>query len=447
MDPSRRCNGCIRTWDLLLTAAPFFTLGGSTSFKLSKALQAMGFRTGLFVSPHIACFRERMQVNGVLVDANEFVDVLREVFGACRELELPATEFEVAFLMAAVFFRRQSCEAVVLEVGLGGEHDATNAVRTSFSIICSVALDHTRILGSTVELICEKKAGIFKPDTPALIGPAVPLAPCLARASLVGAFLSTWAEASVRYADALAYFDVVVEEEGETDKLNTALALLGLCLLATRPPSDTFSVQPFVTKLNHMLLTSRDDALKAKLAEALNSRPPCRWEKHTVVVKDVPVEFVFDMGHNPAAIAALVRRTRAEYGHSSRPLRLVCGMARDKDVAACVASLATIFAESREVYFVKASYWRAMASADLWQLYFEAVPHAVRIERSQPSNGDEMSIATTIDSVVDDIAKDISSGILSVDAVPVVIVCGSGYIMPDAKAAIGIVEARDSFLS
>lgn len=262
---------------------------------------------------------------------------------------------------------------------------------------------------------------------------------------------------------------VLVEEGGETDKLNTALALLGLCLLATRPPSDTFSFQPFVTKLNHMLLTSRDDALKAKLAEALNSRPPCRWEKHTVVVKGVPVEFVFDMGHNPAAIAALVRRTRAEYGHSSHPLRLVCGMARDKDVAACVASLATIFAESRDVYFVKASYWRAMASADLWQLYFEAVPHAVRIERSQPSNGDgkctirrglshttmangrcfsvEMSIATTIDSVVDDIAKDISSGILSMDAVPVVIVCGSGYIMPDAKAAIGIVEARDSFLS
>lgn len=98
----------------------------------------MGFRTGLFVSPHIACFRERMQVNGVLVDANEFVDVLREVFGACRELELSATEFEVAFLMAAVFFRRQSCDAVVLEVGLGGEHDATNVVRTSLSIICSV---------------------------------------------------------------------------------------------------------------------------------------------------------------------------------------------------------------------------------------------------------------------------------------------------------------------
>lgn len=160
------------------------------------------------------------------MEANEFVDVLREVFGACRELELPATEFEVAFLMAAVFFRRQSCDAVVLEVGLGGEHDATNVVRTSLSIICSVgksgpsavvvvtlisvdsvALDHTRILGSTVELICEKKAGIFKPDTPALIGPAVPLVPCKARASLVGAYLSTWAEATARFADVLAHFE------------------------------------------------------------------------------------------------------------------------------------------------------------------------------------------------------------------------------------------------
>lgn len=183
-------------------------------------------------------------------------------------------------------------------------------------------------------------------------------------------------------------YAVVVEEGGETDKLNTALALLGLCLLASRPPSDAFSFQPFAAKLNDVLLTSRDDALKAKLIEALNSRPPCRWEKHTVVVQGVPVEFVFDMGHNPAAIAALVRRTRVEYGHSSRPLRLVCGMARDKDVAACVASLATVFADSRQVYFVKATYWRAMATADLWQLYFDAVPHADRVERSQPSEGD-----------------------------------------------------------
>lgn len=176
---------------------------------------------------------------------------------------------------------------------------------------------------------------------------------------------------------------VEAEDGGETDKLNTALALLGLCLLASRPPSDAFGFQPFATKLNHLLLTSRDDNTKETLTKALNSRPPCRWEKHTVVMRGVPVEFVFDMGHNPAAIAALVRRTRAEYGSSSRPLRLVCGMARDKDVAACVASLASIFTESQQVYFVKASYWRAMASADLWKLYFEAVPHALRIERSQ----------------------------------------------------------------
>lgn len=98
----------------------------------------MGMKTGLFVSPHIASFRERMQCNATLISETDFVSVLQTVFHACRTCKIPATEFELMFFMASVFFWRMKCDVVVLEVGLGGEVDATNVVATSLSIICSV---------------------------------------------------------------------------------------------------------------------------------------------------------------------------------------------------------------------------------------------------------------------------------------------------------------------
>lgn len=147
---------------------------GSTSFKIAEALISSGIKTGLFVSPHIASFRERVQVNGTLISESEFTYHMSKIMKICAECEIPATMFELAFILATVFFDTSQCGAVVLEVGLGGEVDATNVVNTSLSIICSVSLDHTRILGSTVEAIARKKGGIFKAGIHAVVGPQVP---------------------------------------------------------------------------------------------------------------------------------------------------------------------------------------------------------------------------------------------------------------------------------
>lgn len=173
-----------------------------------------GVRTGLFVSPHLSSFRERIQVNGEIISESDFIFSLKAVCDMCIHLLIPASEFELIFLMAAIYFREKGCGAVVLEVGLGGENDATNVVTTAISVICSVckaelytyfdlprihllivllnasALDHTRILGPTIEAICEKKAGIFKSNTPAIIGPGVPLE--VAKVRLCGHSISNW---------------------------------------------------------------------------------------------------------------------------------------------------------------------------------------------------------------------------------------------------------------
>lgn len=111
---------------------------GTTSFKLAEVLKRNGIKTGLFVSPHLASFRERMQVNSELLPEQSFVDNFQTISSICKEQNVDATEFELTFLMAALYFKQAQCDAVVLEVGLGGEYDATNVVNTALSIICSV---------------------------------------------------------------------------------------------------------------------------------------------------------------------------------------------------------------------------------------------------------------------------------------------------------------------
>eukprot|EP01038_Epipyxis_sp_PR26KG_P009145 gene9145-12334_t len=148
---------------------------GSTSFKMAESLQSFGYKTGLFVSPHLASFRERIQINSLLISEDSFSSNMAQIWKLCILHSIPATEFELTFLLASLHFSQNKCDAVVLEVGLGGELDATNVVNTSLSIVCSVALDHCRILGSTVEEIATKKAGIFKQNVPALVGPNVPI--------------------------------------------------------------------------------------------------------------------------------------------------------------------------------------------------------------------------------------------------------------------------------
>ena len=161
-------NGTIRLYRLLgspLDRIPTIHVGGTngkgtTSFKIAQCLRAAGLKTGLFVSPHISSFRERIQVNNELMSEADVVEMLPRIFKLCVENGIPATLFEVTFLLACLKFDLSHCDAVVIEVGLGGKFDATNVISTICSVICSVSLDHTRILGSTVEAIARVKAGL-----------------------------------------------------------------------------------------------------------------------------------------------------------------------------------------------------------------------------------------------------------------------------------------------
>jgi dihydrofolate synthase / folylpolyglutamate synthase len=141
---------------------------GSVSHMLAAVLQSAGYKTGLFTSPHIYDFRERIKVNGEEI-SEDFVVKFTEDHRAVYE-EIKPSFFEMTVFMAFAYFAWHKVDYAVIEVGLGGRLDTTNIIRPEISVITNIGLDHTHILGNTVQSIAVEKAGIIKPQIPVIIG-------------------------------------------------------------------------------------------------------------------------------------------------------------------------------------------------------------------------------------------------------------------------------------
>lgn len=143
---------------------------GSTCTMLSQVFRAAGYTVGLYTSPYVLNFRERIQINGQMIAENELASLaqtMRDAVGKCNENDVFPTEFEVVTAAAFYFFKQKKCDIVILEVGLGGRFDATNIIeKPEVSVIASVSFDHVGILGDTLSAIAGEKAGIIKPQVP-----------------------------------------------------------------------------------------------------------------------------------------------------------------------------------------------------------------------------------------------------------------------------------------
>lgn len=143
---------------------------GSTSTMISNMLIASGYNVGLYISPYVSDFRERIQLNGKMIEKEYLSKAVKKVKNAIESILLPQgiqpTEFEALTAAAFVFYAESDCDFVVLEVGLGGRFDATNIIENPLvSVIVSISLDHTAILGDTIEKIAFEKSGIIKKDS------------------------------------------------------------------------------------------------------------------------------------------------------------------------------------------------------------------------------------------------------------------------------------------
>ena len=161
---------------------------GSTCAMLESIYRAAGLRVGLFTSPHLVSFRERIQVNRQLISENEVVRLVEELQPLLKQF--PAghhpTFFEVVTVMALKFFAEQKCDLVIWETGLGGRLDATNIVTPLASVITNIAFDHQQWLGDTLEKIAAEKAGIIKPGVPAVTATDEPEALAVMRKHCAG---------------------------------------------------------------------------------------------------------------------------------------------------------------------------------------------------------------------------------------------------------------------
>ena len=144
---------------------------GSTAAFLASLLKESGKRVGLFTSPHLVTFRERIQINGKYISEDDVVFLGEKVLEAARGLEVEATMFDIALAMALLYFKSQEVEVVILETGLGGRYDSTRALSVvpKVSVITNIGFDHTAVLGNTLEEIAENKADIIRKDTVAVI--------------------------------------------------------------------------------------------------------------------------------------------------------------------------------------------------------------------------------------------------------------------------------------
>ncbi len=149
---------------------------GSTAFMIASVLRAAGYRTGLYTSPYLVRFNERMRVDGVMISDTELTEITEKVQAAVERLKLPENEtigeFEFATAVGFLYFLEKKCDVVVLETGLGGRFDATNVIDVPEAcVITTVSLDHTEVLGDDVKQIAYEKAGIIKPGTVVVSAP------------------------------------------------------------------------------------------------------------------------------------------------------------------------------------------------------------------------------------------------------------------------------------
>lgn len=291
---------------------------GSTVAWLGRLLAAGGHRVGVYTSPHLVRYNERVRVGGRPVGDAALIEAFERTEAARGSL--PLTYFEFGTLAALVIFTARDCSAWVLEVGLGGRLDAVNAVDPDFSLITTIGLDHQQWLGDSIDEIAAEKAGIMRADAPAFYGDADPPASLIDRAAALGTRLYrygrdyavdatdtgwSWRGASVR----LEGLDLP-QLADDVELRNAALAMAAI---------ERFDAA-LLTRANTELSCSR-------------SRPPGRFQV-------VPGErqWILDVAHNPQA--ARVLRQRLERLADPRPTTAVIGMFADKAVEAFARELA-----------------------------------------------------------------------------------------------------------
>jgi dihydrofolate synthase / folylpolyglutamate synthase len=310
---------------------------GSVCALIDAVCRAGSYRTGLFTSPHLVTFRERIRVNGEMISEDDVARFLTEIRERIRDWDPHPTFFEIITALALKHFQERKCDVIILETGMGGRLDATNAVQSSVSVITPIDLDHEKWLGHSIAEIAREKAGIIKSGTPVISAPQQPDAESVIkqRADTCGASLQFVNETWTRSKIAL---------RGEHQKINAAVALA-----AVRAANISIS----------------DDAV-ARGCQSVE------WPARFQIWND---KIVIDGAHNPAGAKILARTWREEFGHDRAII--ILATLRDKNVHGIIQALAPM---AQKILLPRIRSERAMAPSDLAEvigIMAPSLPHSI----------------------------------------------------------------------
>jgi dihydrofolate synthase/folylpolyglutamate synthase len=309
---------------------------GSTSHMLAAILQTAGYKTGLYTSPHLKDFRERIRINGGMISEQTVVDFVAEHQKDFEEIE--PSFFEMTVALAFEVFAKEQVDVAVVEVGLGGRLDSTNVITPLLSVITNIGWDHMNMLGDTLELIAGEKAGIIKPGVPVVIGEYQPEVSevFLNKAKKEGSPIEFASENwdIVSHVTNLDSLSIEIQKQvlptfafSEEPVFELQLDLPGLYQLknlkTVLSAIDELREQGFDITDEHIAIALK----QVKKLTGLHGR----WE----VLSTAPLT-ICDTGHNPEGIQEVLKNISAV---SYQKLHFVIGMVNDKDISKVLAML------------------------------------------------------------------------------------------------------------
>ena len=315
---------------------------GSICAMLASILQEAGYKVGLYTSPHIFEYTERIKINGIEIEKQDFADLIEEVLN----LEINLTEFEILTLVMFLYFSRKNVEIVILETGMGGRFDATNVIKENLcAIITQIDLDHTERLGKTRDEIAFEKAGIIKPNCPVITSMGY----------------EEIRDKADELDSMLLFTSPFVPQE-----FVEALSLKGLHQIE--------NLALVMTAINYLFKDVDENTIKEGLKKVKN---PCRFEYFE------DKNLIIDASHNPNGIKAL--RENLDYYYPNQKRRFVFGCLKNKDYPKMMEIL---FEEGDEVYLNEFDYPNACRFEEL----SSACPVKAQKYENQKLTNDKLNI-------------------------------------------------------
>ena len=307
---------------------------GSTAHMLASVLQEAGYKVGLYTSPHLKDYRERIRINGVMINKKSVVDFVAKNKSFFEDNSL--SFFEMSVGMAFDFFVQEQVDIAVVEVGLGGRLDSTNILSPEVSVITNIGLDHTQFLGTTLESIAGEKAGIIKSNTPIVIGET--------QLEIENVFIekASKEQAPLYFADQLIkeIYPFSLKGEYQIKNIRTVLQII-----------DILNNGKFVISKEAVQL----GLLKIKENTGLRGR----WE----VLGSSP-KIICDTAHNKNGLCLVFKQLLNE---KFQDLHIVLGMVNDKDIG----SLIEFFPKGAKYYFCKPNIPRGLEATQLAEVFIE----------------------------------------------------------------------------